>query len=231
MKNLTLLLITVLIFSCDSPAQHTDATPAKFEVDIQKPGVQILDVRTASEFQAGHIKNALQADWFNTSQFKDRVQYLDKSKPVFVYCATGGRSSKAAKWLASNGFAVTENLSGGFTQWKLENRPFEAAGEVPQLTINDYNNYISSANIVLIDFGAQWCPPCKKMEPVLAQLQAEEKDVKLVKVDGGINTDIMQELGVAALPTFIMYSNGKETWRKQGLVTMEEFKTQIQQTK
>ena len=53
-------------------------------------------------------------------------------------------------------------------------------------------------------------PSCKKMEPVLASLQDELKGkFKLVKVDGGINTDVMKELNVAALPTFIIYRNGK----------------------
>ena len=228
MKTNVFVLLLTIFYACTSPAQKGNISTAQFEQEMQQPGVQVLDVRTANEFKTGHIKNALQADWMSQQQFADRVQYLDKSKPVLVYCATGVRAGKAMDWLMKNGFTKVSNLSGGFTQWKLDNKPFEGATDEVQLSGPEYANYINSAAIVLIDFGAEWCPPCKKMEPVLAQLQSEWKDtVKLVKVDGGINTNIMQQNGVAALPTFILYHNGKETWRKQGLVTADEFKTEI----
>jgi len=81
---------------------------------------------------------------------------------------------------------------------------------------------------VLVDFGAEWCPPCRKMQPVLDALQNEMKDkFKIVKVDGGINTAVMQQLDVSTLPTFIVYKNGKEVWRKQGIVEKNELKKQL----
>ena len=185
--------------------------------------MQILDVRTAGEYQNGHIKNALQADWLQQDQFKDRVQYLDKTKPVLVYCASGGRSGKAAQWLEQNGFKQIENLEGGFTQWKLENKPVEGIENVIQLTGKEYENYTKVDGTVLVDFGAEWCPPCKLMVPVIDAVKSELKDkFKLVKVDGGVNTDIMKQLNVAALPTFIVYKNGKEVWRKQGITEKAE---------
>jgi thioredoxin-like negative regulator of GroEL len=77
---------------------------------------------------------------------------------------------------------------------------------------------------ILVDFGATWCPPCKKMEPVLATLQQKAAGkYNLVKIDGGVHLTIMQQLKVEALPTFIIYKNGKEVWRKQGIVNLEEF--------
>jgi len=230
MKYIALLFLTVLLISCSSTAQsiNKDVDAATFEQDLNKENVQILDVRTAGEYQNGHIKNALLADWTNPAQFKDRIQYLDKSKPVLVYCASGGRSGAAAKWMAENGFTSIENLKGGFTQWKLQHKPAEGVANIPQVSINDYNTYINSANIVLIDFGAEWCPPCRKMAPVIDEVQAALKDkFKLVKVDGGINTQVMQQQNVAALPTFIVYKNGKEVWRKQGLVEKSELIAQL----
>ena len=49
----------------------------------------------------------------------------------------------------------------------------------------------------------------------------------LVKVDGGNDMDVMKEMHVEALPTFIIYKNGKEVWRKQGIVSLEEFKAKL----
>src|SRR5438045_2710500 len=125
MKYLFLVLMNVVLFSCSSTAQQTnaDVDAATFQQHLAKENVQLLDVRTTGEYQSGHIKNAMLADWMNPEQFKDRIQYLDKSKPVLVYCASGGRSGKAAQWLAQNGFTTVENLKGGFTQWKIENKP------------------------------------------------------------------------------------------------------------
>jgi rhodanese-related sulfurtransferase len=187
--------------------------------------VQLLDVRTSEEYQAGHIRNALLANWMDQNEFTDRVKYLDKDKPVLVYCASGGRSSKAAEWLSSNGFTHVENLTGGFTEWKLENKPVEAASNVPQMTIDEYYGALKTDQPVLVDFGAVWCPPCKKMQPVIDALQAENK-FKLVKVDG-MNTALMQQLDVTALPAFIVYKNGKETWRKQGIVEKDELTKEL----
>jgi thiol-disulfide isomerase/thioredoxin len=57
--------------------------------------------------------------------------------------------------------------------WKLEGKPVEAVDTKTQLTIDQYKELSKSKDIVLVDFGAEWCPPCKKMEPVLQQLQKE----------------------------------------------------------
>lgn len=230
MKYLFLVIAGAILFSCSSAAQQVakDVDANAFQQDLQKPGVQVLDVRTTGEYQNGHIKNAMLADWTNPAQFRDRVQYLDKSKPVLVYCASGGRSGAAAKWLAQNGFTAIENLKGGFTQWKLEDKPVEGIQNIPVLSNQAYSAYTTSANTVLVDFGAEWCPPCRKMEPVLNEIQAELKDkFKLVQIDGGVNTDVMQQQNVTALPTFIVYKNGKEVWRKQGIVDKSELLGQL----
>lgn len=229
MRTILFLLLNIVLLSYTSNAQqNNDVDATVFQQHIAKENVQILDVRTTGEYKNGHIKNALLADWTNPDQFKNRVQYLDKSKPVLVYCASGGRSGAAAKWLAQNGFATIENLKGGFTQWKIENKPVEGVAHIPQVTTAEYNTYTTSANIVLIDFGAEWCPPCRTMAPVIDEIQAELKDkFKLVKVDGGVNTKVMQEQKVAALPTFIIYKNGKEVWRKQGIVEKSELLAQL----
>jgi thioredoxin len=145
-------------------------------------------------------------------------------KPVLVYCSSGQRSSEAAKWLTENGFKHVENLKGGFIEWNLENKPVESPGNVAQITIAEYNDSLKSDKPVLVDCGADWCPPCKKMQPVLDSLQNEIKDsFTLVKIDA-INTAVMQQLGVSAIPTFIIYKKGKEVWRKQGIVLKDELK-------
>ena len=81
------------------------------------PQAQLLDVRTPGEVALGMIPNCTNID-FNDERFKDRIAELDKGKPVFVYCAKGGRSGMAAKMLTDMGFAEVYDLQGGFTQWQ-----------------------------------------------------------------------------------------------------------------
>jgi len=67
------------------------------------------------------------------------------------------------------------------------------------------------------------------MEPVLEQLRSElQGKFVLRKIDAGTQTDIMQLLGVNDLPTFILYKNSKEVWRKTGLVSLEELRSNLE---
>lgn len=193
-----------------------------FEKAIQQEGIQILDVRTASEFNGGHLKNALQANWNDAAEFQNRTQHLDKNKPLYVYCLSGGRSAAAATWLRSQGHKEVWELTGGINAWKRANKPVEATDFTVELSPEAYLKAIQNAPVVLVDFGANWCPPCKKMEPVLTELVKEKgHQFTLYKVDGGKDLQVMKMNQVEALPVFIIYKNGVEVWRQQGIVSKD----------
>ncbi len=214
-----------LITACSLNGQQANAiNPDAFLKAISAGKIQVLDVRTADEYKSGHINNALQANWLNKNEFNDRTSHLDKNKTVYIYCLSGGRSGAAAEVLRTKGYTVI-NLEGGINAWKRESKPLVGVDpNAKQTSMASYEGQVRSTNIVLVDFGAEWCPPCKKMEPVLdAFMKQNNKKLTLVKMDGGIETTLMKSLKVEALPTFILYKNGKEVKRKQGLVTQEEF--------
>ncbi len=199
----------------------------EFEKGIEKGNALVLDVRTSAEFNTGHIKNAFQADWTKRDQFNDRTQYLDKNKTVYIYCQSGVRSDAAAQLLRSKGYKVI-NLEGGFTSWKKSGKPVEGLVEENKISNDQYVDFTNASKLVMVDFGASWCPPCKKMEPVVEDIKKNMAAKISVKfVDGGVNTDLMNTWKVEALPTFIIYKEGKEVWRKQGIVSLEEFTTVI----
>ncbi|MFM2364211.1 MAG: hypothetical protein RLZZ316_3113 [Bacteroidota bacterium] len=224
MKQFFIACISIIAFACNTTAQKNTTDANSFEKEINNNTVQLLDVRTATEFKTGHLQNALQADWTNSTQFKERTQHLDKTKPVYVYCLGGPRSFDAADYLKQQGFKTVIALEGGINAWKKAGKPVENGSNEKQLTIEEYNQLVQKNETILVDFGATWCPPCKKMEPVLATLQQKAAGkYNLVKIDGGVHLIIMQQLKVEALPTFIIYKNGKEVWRKQGIVSLEEF--------
>jgi len=207
--------------SSSTPAQVLSATA--FKEAITAKNIQILDVRTATEFNGGHIKHALQANWLDAKEFADRTQHLDKNLPVYVYCQAGGRSASAQVALEAKGYKVI-NLEGGMSNWKMNGLPVVGAGNKAQMRVEDFDKTIANNKIVLVDIGADWCPPCRKMLPVLESLkQKPAAPFYFLAVDGGEDIEVMKSLKSEGLPTFILFKNGKETWRHQGLVTLEEF--------
>jgi rhodanese-related sulfurtransferase len=225
---LRLLPLIFVMFSC-SKAETGSVAAAEFEAKMAEPKAQLLDVRTAEEYGKDHLKNSLQADWLVKEQFAQRVAHLDKAAPVLVYCASGGRSAQAMEWLKAQGFGDVTNLKGGIAGWKVAGKPVEAVAAAAEMTLADFTAAIQ-AGTVLVDVGAAWCPPCKKMEPVLERLQQEAAAAfKLVKVDGGKDTAVMKQLRAAVLPTFVVFKDGKETWRKQGIVSLADLQAALAQ--
>src|SRR5690606_13694059 len=99
--NTLLLLIILVIFSSmgQTSGSFEELNSNQFAEKInaaEKP--QILDVRTPDEFASEHIDNAVNLNW-NSADFETQAANYDKSKPVYLYCLSGGRSKKAAKKL------------------------------------------------------------------------------------------------------------------------------------
>lgn len=226
---IALTTLSLITLSCKSQQKSYSLTVPEFEKAVLGNNVQVLDVRTATEYNSGHLKKSLHADWYNQKQFKERVNALDKTKPVYVYCITGVRSEAAVKWMKENGLAHAYDLKGGLTAWKKAGKPVDNTVSIRQITTGEYNAQISSTETVLVDFGAEWCPPCKKMEPIIARLKNESAGkYKIINIDAGAQTSLLNEMNVESLPVFIVYKNGKEIWRKQGIASFEELKTQLQ---
>jgi len=224
-----LFSLALFVVSCAQPkSDNTTISAQSFQAAIQQSAVQILDVRTVGEFQGGHIKNALQANWNDSKEFESRTQHLDKNATIYVYCQAGGRSAAAQAYLTEKGFKVV-NLEGGMSNWKMNGLPVEGNNNAVQMSIADFDKVIAENRLVLVDIGAIWCPPCRKMQPVIDKVKSQfANKLYLLAVDGGIDMDVMKHLQFETLPTFIIYKNGKEVWRKTGIVEEDEFVKMLQ---
>ncbi|SFR77232.1 rhodanese-like domain-containing protein [Maribacter stanieri] len=89
----------------------------EYATQIVANNIKPFDVRTASEFNSGHIKKAINVDFFNAGNFNKYFEKLDKNKPVYVYCRSGARSQKAARKLLNMGFLQVYDLKGGYSAW------------------------------------------------------------------------------------------------------------------
>lgn len=179
----------------------------------------VVDVRTPEEFQKGHVQNALNINW-NGSEFEKQLATLDKNEPIFVYCLSGGRSSKAVAKMRESGFSNVVEMPGGMMEWRSKNLPeikAVAAGE--GMSLEQYEALLRSDKLVLVDFYADWCAPCKKMKPYLEKIAVEMADtVTLVRIDADENAELCKTLKVAGLPVLKLYKDNELVWENIGFI-------------
>ncbi|XP_058739238.1 thioredoxin H2 [Vicia villosa] len=90
-----------------------------------------------------------------------------------------------------------------------------------------FNEIKDSPKLVVIDFSATWCGPCKMMEPIVHAFANEFTDVEFIKIDVDELSDVAREFKVQAMPTFLLLKNGKEVDKIVG-AKKDELKTKIQ---
>ena len=129
MKKIILIGLLISFVSCNSQDKKTtiilDIEVAEFQQLISKKNVQLIDVRTPVEFKKGHLKNAKLINFFDKDFKSEILKKIDKNKPVYVYCKSGGRSAKAAKIYKAAGFKKVFNLLGGFNAWSASGQKIE----------------------------------------------------------------------------------------------------------
>lgn len=88
---------------------------------------------------------------------------------------------------------------------------------------NNFENLVSNGT-VLVDFFANWCGPCKMISPILEKI-ANEKDVKIVKVDVDACPVSASKNGITAIPTLVLYNDGQIVDKRQGFMTEDAILT------
>lgn len=118
MKNIWLSFVLIIsIIACTEAQQIKRLNVKEFKELMDKTSNKtVLDVRTNDEVAQGVLAQATQID-YNGGVFESQLEKLDKNKPVFIYCAVGGRSGSASSILAKKGFKKVYNLEGGINAW------------------------------------------------------------------------------------------------------------------
>ncbi|MDO4320628.1 MAG: thioredoxin family protein [Bacteroidales bacterium] len=92
------------------------------------------------------------------------------------------------------------------------------------------NSMLADSTPVLIEFYADWCPHCRRMMPVVAELRAEIGEAaNIVQIEGEEHPEIMDQFGVDSFPTFVLVKDGREMWRDSGEMSLEQLTDTIRQ--
>jgi len=187
-------------------------SPKEFQTALQKsPGALLLDVRSSKEFTAGHLSGAMNMDC-SIQSYKGRVEELDTTLAVFIYCADGKQSKDVAAYFRSLGFVSITEMSGGIQRWQSEKLPTTPSEVVlpDELTLIEFSRFLNVEHYVLVDYYIPWDAHCQKMEPIIDELAIKyASKVKMIR----INTDkykwLATEQGITVLPTYKFYENGR----------------------
>ncbi len=127
LKKISIVLSVIIgltLLNCKqtSVQQSTLLEPQEMKEFLSSNDILLVDVRTLQEFSSGHIKNAINID-FKSSDFAEKVQKLDTTKTLVIYCRSGRRSSMGTTEFVKAGFKQVYDLKGGVLNWQKSGLP------------------------------------------------------------------------------------------------------------
>ena len=88
-----------------------------------------------------------------------------------------------------------------------------------------FNEIINGGQLILVDFFATWCGPCKMMHSVLEQLKDEMgESIRIIKVDVDKNEKLSENYRIQSVPTMILFRGGEIVWRQSGALQLGDLK-------
>ena len=100
-----------------------------------------------------------------------------------------------------------------------------------EITDQNINDVLGKNDLVVIDFWAAWCGPCRMLGPIIDELSADNADVVIGKLDVTTNQETAQDYGVTSIPSIIFIKNGKEVERFRGVMPKAVLQNKINEFK
>lgn len=99
---------------------------------------------------------------------------------------------------------------------------------VATVTDADFSQFSTQEGVVLVDFWAPWCGPCKRVGPIIDQLSGEMGDVKFGKLNTDENQETAVASGVMSIPTMMVFKNGEKVDQIVGALPKEQIQATLQ---
>ena len=99
---------------------------------------------------------------------------------------------------------------------------------VTEINTNNFDSEINNGGVTVVDFFADWCGPCRKMGPILEEVETELTSVKFTKINTDNNIEIAKKYQISGIPTLMVFKNGEPVERIVGLMPKSSIITNIE---
>lgn len=229
---MTRILVILLLMQGVVQAQNSFRLlePLDFEKAIREtPQGVLIDLRNVENYMKGHIRKAVVID-FLRDDFKEYFQgRYPKKTPLLLYGQSAENSEHTGLYIAELGYENVTVLKGGFENWIRKSRPYRSISSefkpLGYVSKENYSHLVREKKWVLVVFHEDFCDPCDSMG--LAQLQAENPDLHVARINFQTNGEIAEWQNIRQNPTLILYKEGIQYWRGTGAITKEKIKEHI----
>lgn len=99
--------------------------------------------------------------------------------------------------------------------------------EIIEVNKDNFEEQVIKSDLVLVDFNASWCGPCRMLKPMLEELASLRSDVKIVSINIDEEEELALKYGVSSIPCLVLFKDGKEVSRSVGLKPREEIESML----
>jgi len=229
---MTRLLVFLLLMQSATMAQlpFRRLDPLAFEQAIREnPESVLIDLRNVESYMKGHIRKALVVDFLRDDFREYFLSKYATNTPLFIYAQSAENSEHTGLYITELGYKNVTVLEGGFENWIRKSRPYRSV--TPNFTPlsfvskENYNHIVREKKWVLIVFHEDYCAPCENMG--LAELQAENADLKVTRINFQNQEEIAEWQGIRENPTLILYKDGIQYWRASGEISRGKIREHI----
>lgn len=229
---LTLLLMTACM---GGPADKVQAVAVDDLEQAMRPyaNLQVVDLRSPEDYLESHLPGAINIDR-NSPTFEKELAGLNPGRPVYFYCANGMTSAEVIKNLPKSSYVKIYDVTGGFAAWSGAGKKLSRVDRVSRpepVTRSEYDALVKKNDYILLQFSPSSVDPevLKKLDSMMESIVKKKSgEIAFRKYNYRDQVSLARDLKVNNLPTLILYRQGTEVWRYEGMPDKTEVESNLE---